>query len=89
MEASGYESLVGLFRKLVVPFGDGGLFFSYWADFVGEVGSVLWGSKDALPRAAEFCFMLYCWSITFNHWGYRESFKVCCCLCGCGCDVRV
>ncbi len=46
MEASGYESLVGLFRKLVVPFGDGGLFFSYWADFVGEVGSVLWGSKE-------------------------------------------
>ena len=35
---------------LVVPFGDGGLFFSYWADFVGEVGSVLWGTKDALPR---------------------------------------
>ena len=27
MEASGYESLVGPFRKLVVPFGDGGLFF--------------------------------------------------------------
>ena len=46
MEASGYESLVGLFRKLVVPFGGCGLFFSYWADLVGEVGSVLWGSKE-------------------------------------------
>ncbi len=31
-----------------------GFFFSYWADFVGVVGSVLWGSKDALPRAAGF-----------------------------------
>ena len=33
-----------------------GFFFSYWADFVGEVGSVLWGSKDALPRAAGFVY---------------------------------
>jgi hypothetical protein len=57
MEASGYESLVGLFRKLVVPFGDGGLFFSCWADFVGEVGSVLRGSEDALPRAAGVLLM--------------------------------
>ena len=47
MEASGYESLVGLFRKkLVVPSGMAGFFFSYWADFVGEVGAVLWGSKE-------------------------------------------
>ena len=36
MEASGYESLVGLFRKLVVPFGDGGLFFSYWAELLSN-----------------------------------------------------
>jgi hypothetical protein len=74
MEASGYESLVGLFRKLVVPFGDGGLFFSCWADFVGEVGSVLWGSNVALPRAAGFLFMLAVGQRTFNHWGERESF---------------
>ena len=59
MEASGFKSLVGPSKKkLVVPFGDGGLFFSYWADIVGEVGSVLRGSKVALPRAAGFLFML-------------------------------
>ncbi len=43
---------------LVIPFGDGGLFFSYWADFVGEVGSVLWGSKVALPERRGFCLCL-------------------------------
>ncbi len=58
MEASGYESLVGLFRKLVVPFGDGGLFFSYWADFVGEIGSVLWGSKERPAPSGGVCLPL-------------------------------
>jgi formylglycine-generating enzyme required for sulfatase activity len=54
MEASGYESLVGLFRKLVVPFGDGGLFFSYWAELLSNAEA----AKLLCPERRGFAL---CW----------------------------
>ena len=75
MEASGYESLVGPSRKkLVMPSGMAGLFLAIGQTWWVKLGLYCGEAKNAPPRAAEFCFMLYCWSITFNHWGERESF---------------